>query len=65
MTMPVITWREWEGVEPTVDTEGCPPTELKSAKPTGAHPPPRLASLLVNDLFYKAASSLFFIADFG
>ncbi len=27
------------GVEPTGNTE-CPPTELKSAKPTGTYPPP-------------------------
>jgi hypothetical protein len=27
------------GVEPTEDIE-CPPTELKSAKPTGTYPPP-------------------------
>ena len=33
-------WREREGVEPTVDTVGCPPTDLKSARPTGAHPLP-------------------------
>ena len=33
-------WREREGVEPTVDTVGCPPSDLKSAKPTRAHPLP-------------------------
>ena len=33
-------WREREGVEPPVDTVGCPPTDLKSAKPTRAHPLP-------------------------
>ena len=35
-------WREREGVEPPVDTVGCPPTDLKSAKPTRAHPLPGL-----------------------
>ena len=33
-------WREREGVEPPVDTVGRPPTDLKSAKPTRAHPLP-------------------------
>ena len=34
------SWREREGVEPTAPTEGPGPTDLKSAKPTGAHPLP-------------------------
>ena len=34
-------WREREGVEPPVDTVGRPPTDLKSAKPTRAHPLPQ------------------------
>ena len=33
-------WREQMGVEPTEDTK-CPPSELKSAKPTGTYLPPR------------------------
>ena len=36
-----INWREREGVEPTTPTEGPGPTDLKSARPTGAHPLPR------------------------
>ena len=36
-------WREREGVEPTAPTEGPGPTDLKSAKPTGAHPLPWLS----------------------
>ena len=36
-----IDWREREGVEPTAPTAGLLPTELKSAKPTRAHPLPR------------------------
>ncbi len=32
------------GVEPTEDIQGCPPTDLKSAEPTGTHPLPDLAS---------------------
>ena len=35
--------REREGVEPTAPTEGPGPTDLKSAKPTGAHPLPGTA----------------------
>jgi len=35
-----LAWRERIGVEPTVDTAGCPPTDLKSAESTGAHPLP-------------------------
>ena len=38
-------WREREGVEPPVDTVGRPPTDLKSAKPTRAHPLPRRGPL--------------------
>ena len=38
-------WREREGVEPPVDTVGCPPTDLKSAKPTRAHPLPGSVSV--------------------
>ncbi len=35
-----LYWRERIGVEPTVDTAGCLPTDLKSAESTGAHPLP-------------------------
>ncbi len=43
--LPAIkSWREREGVEPTAPTEGPGPTDLKSAKPTGTHPLPRLRS---------------------
>lgn len=35
-------WRERMGVEPTTDTEGCPSTDLKSAKLTGAYSLPNL-----------------------
>ena len=35
-----MAWRERIGVEPTVDTAGCLPTDLKSAESTGAHPLP-------------------------
>ena len=37
---PVLAWREREGVEPTAPTAGPGPTDLKSAKPTRAHPLP-------------------------
>ena len=39
-SMPVLAWREREGVEPTAPTAGPGPTDLKSAKPTRAHPLP-------------------------
>ena len=44
-----LYWRERIGVEPTVDTAGCLPTDLKSAESTGAHPLP---------LFIKALPGL-------
>lgn len=44
-----LDWRERIGVEPTVDTARCPPTDLKSAESTGAHPLP---------LFIKALPGL-------
>jgi hypothetical protein len=34
-------WRERMGVGPTMDTVGYPSTDLKSAKLTGAHSPPK------------------------
>ena len=38
-------WRERIGVEPTVDTAGCLPTDLKSAESTGAHPLPSIKTV--------------------
>ena len=35
-------WRERIGVEPTADTAGHLPTDLKSAEPTGTHPLPNV-----------------------
>ena len=52
-------WREREGVEPTVPTEGPGPSDLKSVEPTGAHPLPR-QEIVSNSVcqFVKASSAL-------
>jgi hypothetical protein len=42
-----VSWRERMGVEPTGDIL-CPPTDLKSAKPTGTQPLPfRMNNIIV------------------
>jgi hypothetical protein len=51
-------WRERIGVEPTVDTAGCLPTDLKSAESTGAHPLPAFIQALPGLQSAKCAASI-------
>jgi len=58
------TWREREGVEPTIPTEGPGSTDLKSEKPTRTHPLPKSTSTCHLTNYATASSKRLVKADF-